>query len=118
MRLLGLGFLFWAAGTAVVRVAGHHLFDIRRPLLTVTVYAVSFAVMALFVRLLLARLRVADRAAAAAMLVLPTLLLDPFSCLYAAVLFPNLDAAAIPAFGGCMLICCGGGLAGAVWPNA
>jgi hypothetical protein len=57
------------------------------------------------------------RSTAAALLVLPTLLLDPFTCLYAAVLFPNLGASAVQAFGGCMLICCGGGLVGALWPN-
>jgi hypothetical protein len=51
---------------------------------------------------------------AATLLILPTLLLDPFSCVFFTAMFPNLDPGAAGAFGGWMLICCGGGVAG-VW---
>jgi len=47
------------------------------------------------------------------LLALPTLLFDPFSCLYFAALFPNVAAPAAGIFGGWMLICCGGAVAGA-----
>jgi hypothetical protein len=54
---------------------------------------------------------------AATLLILPTLVLDPFSCAFFSSMFPNLDPAAAGAFGGWMLICCGGGIAG-VWRTA
>ena len=114
MRLLALGILLWAAGTVIIRFAGHHFLDVRRPALTVALYAVSFAAMALLVRFLCSWLVAAreEWPRAALLLVLPTLLLDPFSSLFAAALFPNLGASGVIAFGGWMLMCCGGGLAG------
>jgi hypothetical protein len=45
---------------------------------------------------------------------LPTLLLDPFSCAFFHTVFPNLDPGAAGAFGGWMLIFCAGAVAG-VW---
>jgi hypothetical protein len=51
---------------------------------------------------------------AATLLILPTLVLDPFSCAFFTTMFPNLDPASAGAFGGWMLICCGGGIVG-VW---
>jgi hypothetical protein len=47
-------------------------------------------------------------------LILPTLILDPFSCAFFTTMFPNLDPGAAGAFGGWVLISCGGGVAG-VW---
>ena len=42
---------------------------------------------------------------------LPTLILDPFSCAFFPSVFPNMDPAAAGIFGGLMLICCGGAVA-------
>jgi hypothetical protein len=47
-------------------------------------------------------------------LVAPTLLLDPFSTLHFATVFPNMPLDTAPLFSAWMLWCCGGGLAGAV----
>src|ERR1035438_6681005 len=49
---------------------------------------------------------------AATLLILPTLILDPFSCAFFTTIFPNLDPGAAGAFGGWILICCGGGTGG------
>jgi hypothetical protein len=53
-----------------------------------------------------------SRAVAISLLVLPTLILDPFSCAFFSSVFPNIDPAAAGAFGGWMLICCGGAVIG------
>ncbi|HJZ85157.1 MAG TPA: DUF5367 family protein [Polyangia bacterium] len=113
-RTLLLGGLLWLAGTIAIRLAGHRLLRSDQPLHLVILYLVSFVLMALLVRRICIRLRLPRDAwpRAAALLILPTLLLDPFSCLFLTTLFPNLDAGAAGAFGGFMLICCGGGVTG------
>lgn len=116
LRTLGTGILIWTCGTVGVRLAGHHLLHGGRPAQTVVLYGVSFICMALLVPRICRRLGFQPDLwpKAATLLILPTLLLDPFSCVFLATMFPNLDPAAAGAFGGWMLICCGGGIAG-VW---
>jgi predicted neutral ceramidase superfamily lipid hydrolase len=111
-----VGVLIWTAGTAGIRAAGHHVLRAQQPWPTVLLYLVSFALMAWLVPIICRQLGI-ERASwfkAATLLILPTLLLDPFSCLFFTTVFPNLDVAAAGAFGGWMLICCGGAVAG-VW---
>jgi len=114
-RILLIGIAIYVIGTVAVRLAGQHLLQQGRPSWTVTLYAVSFVAMALLVRLIFALLRVEKNSwpAAATFLILPTLLFDPFSCLFITTVFPNLDPGAAGIFGGWMLICCGGGVTGA-----
>jgi hypothetical protein len=110
---LTIGLLLWAAGTVLLRVAGHQLFPTQL-LGTLLLYAASFLLFALGVPFLLARLRVPKEAwpYATALLILPTLLLDPLTCALFPSVFPNMPASAAGAFGGWMLICCGGAVVG------
>jgi hypothetical protein len=48
---------------------------------------------------------------------LPTLLLDPFSCAFFTVIFPNVEPGAAGVLGGWMLIFCAGAVVG-VWLKA
>lgn len=118
-RALAAGILIWIVGTLAIRAAGGRLLHPGRTPQIVTLYVVSFLLMALLVPRICRRLGFAKELwhQAATLLILPTLILDPFSCAFFTSLFPNMDPAAAGAFGGWMLICCGGGVAG-VWRKA
>ena len=115
-RTLIAGILIWAAGTVIIRLAGPGVLRPGRTAQTVLLYLMSFALMALLVPRICRRLHIErdQWPKAVTLLILPTLILDPFSCAFFNSLFPNLDPAAAGAFGGWMLMCCGGGVAG-VW---
>jgi hypothetical protein len=114
-RALTIGFAIWAGATIVIRLAGER---ILRPGVTpaLVLYLASFVLMALLVPWLCRLIGAANdaRFRAATLLMLPTLLLDPFSCLFFSAVFPNLGPALAGVFGGWMLICCAGAAAG-VW---
>ena len=118
-RTILTGVAIWIAGTALIRLAGHRLLHPGRAAETLVLYLVSFILMALLVPRICGRLGFERDLwpKAATLLILPTLLLDPLSCAFFGTIFPNIDAAAAGAFGGWMLICCGGGVAG-VWRKA
>ncbi len=115
-RALLLGLLIWIGGTTAIRMAGHHFLFADRTGQTIALYVASFIAMALAVPWICRRLGLegTQRFQAATLLMLPTLLLDPLSCLFFTTVFPNLDPAAAGVFGGWMLICCGGAATG-VW---
>lgn len=108
------GVLLWLAGTIAIRLLGHRLLHTNQPLKTVILYLLSFVLMALLIPRIFRRLEKDLWPAAATLLMLPTLILDPFSCLFFPVVFPNVDPAAAGLFGGWMLIFCAGAVAG-VW---
>jgi Kef-type K+ transport system membrane component KefB len=116
LRTLLTGILIWTGGTVGVRFSGHRLLQPGHAAQTVGLYFISFVLMAFLVPRICRRIGFARDLwpAAATLLILPTLVLDPFSCAFFTIIFPNLDPAAAGAFGGWMLICCGGGVAG-VW---
>ena len=116
LRTLATGLLIWAVGTAGVRFSGHRLLQPGHIPQTVILYLVSFVLMALLIPRICRRIGFKPDLwpKAATLLILPTLILDPFSCAFFTTVFPNLDPAAAGVFGGWMLICCGGGVAG-VW---
>ncbi|MGA2579812.1 MAG: DUF5367 family protein [Bryobacteraceae bacterium] len=116
LRTISTGMLIWTGATVAIRLAGHRLLQPGHPAQTVLLYLASFVLMAFLVPRICRRLGFASDLwpKAATLLILPTLLLDPFSCAFFTAMFPNLDPAAAGAFGGWMLICCGGGVAG-VW---
>jgi hypothetical protein len=116
LRTLLTGTLIWTAGTIGVRLSGHRLLQPGHPAQTVGLYVISFVLMALLVPLICRRIGFERDLwpKAATLVILPTLILDPFSCVFFASVFPNLDPGAAGAFGGWMLICCGGAVAG-VW---
>src|ERR1039457_7656809 len=119
LRTLFTGVLIWTGGTAAIRLAGHRLLQPGHTAQTLGLYLVSLVLMAFLVPRICRRLGF-DRdlwPKAATLLILPTLILDPFSCAFFTTVFPNLDPGAAGLFGGGMLICCGGGIAGG-WGQA
>jgi len=113
-RPLLIGFLLWMAGTILLRFAGHGFLRPGRPLHTIIFYLVSFLLMAVLIPGICRRLKFTgdSRFQGVALLLLPTLLLDPFTSAFFANVFPNLDPAAAGVFGGWILICCAGAVAG------
>jgi hypothetical protein len=55
--------------------------------------------------------------AGAVCVALPTLLLDPFSCVFFPALFPNMSPLVAGVFGGWLLWCCAGAVLGALIPQ-
>lgn len=116
LRVLLSGLLLWIVGTIAIRLGGHYILRTGRPFSTVTLYLLSFFLMGVLVRRILHGLGIKSESwcAAATLLMLPTLILDPFSCIFFGAVFPNLDPDIAGIFGGWMLIFCGGAVAG-VW---
>ncbi|HTQ53997.1 MAG TPA: DUF5367 family protein [Bryobacteraceae bacterium] len=114
MRALFAGLALWVAGTALIRLGGQRLLRPGHPFAIVLLYLVSFLLMALLIPRLCRHLGLRREfwPKAAALMILPTLILDAFACVFFGAVYPNLDPAAAGAFGGWMLICCGGGVAG------
>jgi hypothetical protein len=115
LRSLITGLLLWLIGTAAIRIDGQHLLSPHNPFRTVILYAVTFVLMGMLARRIFSKLAPEKNSwpAAATLLMLPTLVLDPFSCAFFPNVFPNLDPSTAGIFGGWMLICCGGAVAGA-----
>jgi hypothetical protein len=113
-RLLAIGLVFWAGGTVVLRMAGAAILHPDNIAATVGLFLVSFLITAGLARTLCRWLHVPPEQwpSAAASLVLPTLLLDPFTTAFFSSVFPNLPPSAAGVFGGWMLCCAAGGLVG------
>lgn len=114
--VLLVGLLLWISGTVVIRLEGQRILRTGEPLGIVLLYVVSFVLMGVLTRRIFHRLGLEKDSwpAATTLLVFPTLILDPLSCLFFHTAFPNLDPSAAGLFGGWMLILCGGAVAG-VW---
>jgi hypothetical protein len=112
--LYGLG--LWLVGTVALRLGGEHLLNPSQPTVIALLFAVSFPLMAWVARrLCTGRSLSQDKwPRATIFLCLPTLLLDPFSSTFFALVFPNMRSEAAGVFGGWMLWCCGGALVGAI----
>lgn len=110
--LYGLG--IWIAATIALRAAGQHLLHPGDRTGMLILFAVSFPLMAWLVRRLCGRflLRPEQWPAGAVSVLLPTLLLDPFSSAFFPVVFPNMAQEMAGVFGGWMLWCCAGALVG------
>src|SRR5580658_6995186 len=115
-RPLIIGALLWIVGTVAIRLGGQGLLHPNRPAATLILYLASFVLMALLVPPAFRRLGLAGDSwpAAATLLMLPTLILDPFSCAFFSTVFPNVEPGAAGVFGGWMLIFCAGAVLG-VW---
>jgi hypothetical protein len=108
--LAGLG--IWAAATAALRAGGQHVLHPGDPPGTIVLFAVSFPVTAWAVRRLCRRLPRDQWLAGAVSLLLPTLLLDPFSSAFFPSVFPNIAPESAGVFGGWMLWCCAAAVLG------
>jgi hypothetical protein len=110
----GLG--IWLIGTLGLRFGGQFLLKPGHTEFTGLLFLVTFPLMALLVRRICSSSGIARELwpAIGSFLVMPTLLLDPFSTLHFSTVFPNMPADTAPLFAAWMLWCCAGGLAGAV----
>ncbi len=115
MRLFLYGLAGWLAATIALRFGGQFLLRPGDWTRTLIVFAVSFPLMSLLVRRLCSgvRMRREDWLAGAVIVLLPTLLLDPFSSAFFPSVFPNMSPDMAGVFGGWMLWCCAGALVGA-----
>jgi hypothetical protein len=115
-RFILCGFGLWAAGTVVLRLRGEFLLHPVAGPRTVALFAASFLGFAIVARELCrwSGLPDGEWLAAGVSLVMPTLVLDSFSAAFFPRAFPNIPAGAAGVFGGWMLACCAGALAGVV----
>ena len=115
LRLFVYGLGIWGAATIGLRFAGQHLLRPGRGGAVVILFAVSFVACAALIRRLCmaARLPRERWLGGAVSALAPTLVLDPFSSAFFPVVFPNMAPELAGVFGGWMLVCCAGGLAGA-----
>jgi len=115
-RLFLFGLVGWLLATLALRLAGQRILSNNHWLDILVLFAISFALMAILIRLACrsARLGPEQWPTGAVSLLLPTLLLDPFSSAFFPFVFPNMAPEAAGVFGGWMIVCCAGGLLGAV----
>jgi hypothetical protein len=109
------GLAIWMAATIALRFFGQRLLHPGNWTGTLILFAVSFPAMAWLVRRLCCRFHLPAEQwpAGAISIVLPTLLLDPFSSAFFPFVFPNMAPQMAGVFGGWMLWCCAGALLGA-----
>jgi hypothetical protein len=103
-------------GTAIIRLFAATILRPDSPGRTAALFALSFALMAGLTPRICRSLAndPAQWFEATALLMLPTLLLDPWACVFFARVYPNLQPAAAGLFGGWMLIFCAGSVVGAL----
>lgn len=114
VRLLLYGLGIWIAATIALRILGQNLLHPGDWKGTLIVFAVSFPLVAWLVRRLCRRFLPSqdEWLGGAVSLLLPTLLLDPFSSAFFPVVFPNMAPEVAGVFGGWMLWCCTAALVG------
>src|SRR6201987_1629897 len=114
LRLVRSGFVIWLGATLALRLWGQHVLHPGDWKGTLILFAVTFPLIAWLVRRLCAGagLPESEWLRGATALLLPTLLLDPFSSAFFAVVFPNMSPQVAGVFGGWMLWCCAGALLG------
>ncbi|HXN85377.1 MAG TPA: DUF5367 family protein, partial [Candidatus Binataceae bacterium] len=95
-RFLIIGFAGWLAATILVRIGGQFILHPENAVSIVILFAVSFATMAWLTRAVCgsAKLPREQWPTAGVMLILPALLLDPFTAAFFARVFPNVEASA------------------------
>jgi hypothetical protein len=110
--------VLWLAATAFLRFRGQDLLTPDHDLKIAAIFVLSFPLMALLIRRLCRAFQSREEQFAAAISVLlPTLLLDPFSSAFFPVVFPNMAPEMSGVFGGWMLWSCAGGLVGVAFAH-
>lgn len=113
--VLASGLALWMIGTLILRLAGHLFLPSDSTPAWVALYLLGAVAMSVVARAiyLWAGIPAAEWRAAAAVLILPTLVLDAFTALFFVRAFPQLNPGVSGAFAGWMLICCAGAVLGA-----
>jgi len=106
MRKIALvGFAIWLGATVALRLFGQFVFRDSGVASSLVILLVSAPVMFFVARSVLAGIPSNERARAAIALVSPGMLLDTFSTIWFARVFPNIRADAAAVFGGWLLFC-------------
>ena len=115
-RFILLGLAIWLLATLALRMAGQRILSANHWSYVLLLFASSFVLMAFLIRRACRAAHLAPEQwpVGAVSLLLPTLLLDPFSSAFFPFVFPNMAPEAAGVFGGWMIVCCAGGLLGAV----
>jgi uncharacterized membrane protein YhdT len=111
------GIAMWVAGTVAIRLAGAGLLRAGATGRICVLYVASFLLMAWLAPRICAGIGI-ERGRwfeAAALLMLPTLVLDPWACVFFGRVYPNMDPAVAGLFGGWMLVFCAGAVAGVLF---
>ena len=118
--LFAIGFAGWMIATAALRLGGQHVLRPGKPGAIIALFVVSFLLMGWLARRLCRRFRLPPEKwlAGTLALLLPTLLMDPFTSAFFSSAFPNMAPEMAGAFGGWMLCSCAGGFVGAAIPPA
>lgn len=111
-RILIIGLVIWLGGTLALRFFGQYLLRPGSPLAILLLLLLSFPLMAIVARRICAAVPREQWPAAGIFLVMPSLVLDTFSSAFFSAVYPNIPAHAAGLFGGWILICCAGALAG------
>jgi hypothetical protein len=115
LGLLAIGTVVWALATLILRLAGQYLVPTETGWIVV-LFLASMLACAWVARFACRRagLPRTHWTAGAISLLLPTLVLDPFSSAFFGTVFPSMPARAAGVFGGWMLSCCAGALVGSL----
>jgi hypothetical protein len=114
-RLILVGFAIWLVATIALRLAGQWVLNPARPVSIIVLLAISGLLLFRLPRLLFSRFAIPpdQRALGGIALVVPGMLLDTFSAICFASVFPNMRPDAAGLFGGWLLLCNAAALAGA-----
>ena len=104
-RIAAIGFGIWLGATVLLRLVGQFVFRDSGGVGTLLLLVASVPPMIALARGILAGLRPAERALGAIALVAPGMLLDTFSTIWFAKVFPNIRVDAAATFGGWILLC-------------
>jgi hypothetical protein len=115
-RLIVTGFVIWLVATVALRLWGQYVLHPPALVPTIVLFAVTFVAMAFVTRRICqgSGLPRDQWLTGAVSLASPTLILDPFSSAFFTTVFPNIAPQAAGVFGGLMLCCCAGALAGTI----
>jgi hypothetical protein len=102
-KIVAVGFVIWLGATVALRLVGQFVFPEASVAGPLVLLLVTLPLMVLVTRAVLAGVR--DRALGAIALVAPGMLLDTFSTIWFARVFPNMRADTAPMFGGWLLFC-------------
>jgi hypothetical protein len=109
-----IGLAIWLGATVTFRFAGQYLLRPESLLASAALLGASFPLMALVARRICsdAALPPESWPAAGALMIMPSLVLDTFSSAFFPIVYPNMNPGTAGPFGGWILCCCAGALAG------
>jgi Family of unknown function (DUF5367) len=115
-RYFVIGLALWLGATVVLRFAGQYLLHPGSMLASAGLLAASFPLMAFLARRICADAALPRESwpVAGVLLIMPSLILDTFSSAFFPIVYPNMNPSAAGLFGGWILCCCAGALAGVI----